>query len=607
MEIELKFPPISGGPHDGLNDGNIETFEGDVNHYIARECPQNTIDAAVKTGKTVELCFDLKNVPISFFPCLANLTFIFKSCKEFWTQDPKIQRFCDNAIEFLKKDKIPMLKISDYGTTGLTGDDFNKTGRWYGLVRSKGVANKDVGAGGSFGIGKSAALAASALRTVYYFTKTSDNIAFQGVSRLVTHVDDDNNETQANGYIGFYDGAKYHSVRDGDISLIPNQFLRDKVGTDIYIPAYRGSDNWESDLIVSVLNDFWCAIENGIIKFRIGDEIIDKSTIKHYIKEYTGISFLDSERFYKAYKGEAKYEKEIPPIGKVKLFLKEEDDEKTKEVVVMRKNLMLIDKWNFNFRKSFSGVFICDNEEGNKLLRMMEPPRHDEWDPTRLDEKIIGKKVGNKIIKSIKDWIRECAQDLMPLLESESFELSDTAKYLPDILDDDNDEQFNGEGKDIPRENFAAIPVKPEIKSMPVFEPPNIVDRGIDDDNVILRHKGGQGGGGGGDGGGGQPKGGHTKVGLKTRCIYNHSDNSYTVILRSKENFKGKIALLSVGEDNETEAVYIQKAFEDSTEIPLSDGNKSLQVAVTAEEVKRLKVFMTQNEILSLRCAAYGN
>ncbi|MGA2323940.1 MAG: hypothetical protein ABSG22_08850 [Sedimentisphaerales bacterium] len=239
MEIELSFPPLVGGMEEGINDGNIETFLGDVNHYIARECAQNTIDAADQEGHTVELCFDLKNVPISYFPALIDIRAILKSCKSFWTEEPKIKEFADNALDLLKQDKIPMLKVSDYGTTGLTGDDSERTSRWYGLVRSRGVCNKIGGEGGSFGIGKSAALAASALRTVYYFTKTPKNIAFQGVSRLVTHLDGYNKKTQANGYIALYDSknSEYYSLRDKDVKNIPTYFLRDKIGTDIYIPA----------------------------------------------------------------------------------------------------------------------------------------------------------------------------------------------------------------------------------------------------------------------------------------------------------------------------------------------------------------------------------
>ena len=151
MEIELKFPLLNGGLQEGLNDGDIETFEGDVNHYIARECAQNTIDAANITNngnKPAELHFELKNESLNYFPALTDLVTTFMNCKKYWPEDGKIQKFCDNAIDLLKQKKISILKISDYGTTGLTGDDFTRTGRWFGLVRSKGVStNQRKGAG----------------------------------------------------------------------------------------------------------------------------------------------------------------------------------------------------------------------------------------------------------------------------------------------------------------------------------------------------------------------------------------------------------------------------------------------------------------------------
>jgi hypothetical protein len=44
--MNLKFPPLSGGVNQGLNDAGVETFEGDYAHYVVRECTQNSLTAA---------------------------------------------------------------------------------------------------------------------------------------------------------------------------------------------------------------------------------------------------------------------------------------------------------------------------------------------------------------------------------------------------------------------------------------------------------------------------------------------------------------------------------------------------------------------------------
>jgi hypothetical protein len=63
----------------------------------------------------------------------------------------KEKEFFEQAVELAGKDEITVLKISDFGTTGLTGDDVDEKGRWFALVRSQGVSNKGDTAGGSSG------------------------------------------------------------------------------------------------------------------------------------------------------------------------------------------------------------------------------------------------------------------------------------------------------------------------------------------------------------------------------------------------------------------------------------------------------------------------
>jgi hypothetical protein len=203
--IELKFPPNNDGEEQGLNDAGVETFGGKTGHYVAREGAQNVGDAAADGVDTVTIEFNLIEVPVASIPCVNELKKVLEASQHFWSTNKKTLDFCEAAIKKLNKPKIPVLKISDFGTTGLTGVDSDRQGKWYCLVRSGGVSNKESGAGGSYGIGKFAPFAASDLRTVFYSTRTTENaVAFQGVSRLVTHLDPQERTTQGTGYIGIY-------------------------------------------------------------------------------------------------------------------------------------------------------------------------------------------------------------------------------------------------------------------------------------------------------------------------------------------------------------------------------------------------------------------
>jgi hypothetical protein len=189
----------------------------------------------------------------------------------------------------------------------------------------------------------------------------------------------------------------------------------------------------------------------------------------------------------------------------------------------------------------------------------------------------------------------------MPLQQSDSFELPDTAKYLPDTEDDDSDQpDIEGDGE--PGETFNKKPLPPE--EIVTVAKKEITEKKLDGKEPTTTDRREQGGGGGRKG---HRAGGISSTGLKSRFIYNHSDASYALILRADKDFKGKISLSSVGEDNEAEPVYFKKVFENSSEISLSDGNEKLPISIAANEVKKLKVSISRNEILSLRCTAYEN
>jgi hypothetical protein len=200
--MEVRFPPLAGGTVSGLNDAGIETFEGDFAQNIMRECGQNSLDAGASHSAPVELKISRLALSAEELPFIPELKVVLRACRTYWRTNDKARKFFDTALHSIEGKSIDVLKISDAGTTGLDGDDHDREGRWFGLVKSRGVSNqKDVGSGGSFGIGKDAPLAGSAVRTVLYLTRTvSGEVAFQGVCRLVTHQNSDGEPSSTTGY-----------------------------------------------------------------------------------------------------------------------------------------------------------------------------------------------------------------------------------------------------------------------------------------------------------------------------------------------------------------------------------------------------------------------
>ena len=302
--MNLKFPELGGGTIQGLNDAGVENFQGAIDVYVSRECGQNTGDAPRQGIETVHLVFEKITMRATDIPAFNELRMTLNSCLERWKEKEKEKEFFDQAVAIAAKEEITVLKISDFGTTGLTGDD--ESGRWLALVKSQGISEKDNTAGGSFGIGKSSPFAASRFRTVFYGTRTeAGTVALQGVSRLVTHKNADGKLTQGTGFIGNYDAhggeggePVFRAIRDE--SKIPAPFRRTEPGTDIWVIGYRSGNEWSCDLTRSILTNFWPAIHRGSIEFLVGGKAINKANLEELILKHIGQEDFEAHHFQKA-------------------------------------------------------------------------------------------------------------------------------------------------------------------------------------------------------------------------------------------------------------------------------------------------------------------
>jgi hypothetical protein len=200
--MRLRFPPLAGGVIQGLNDAGIETFEGDYPHYVVRESAQNSLDAAASLDHAVRIEINVHSLPVEELPFFGDLRETLRACKTFWHGQPKPVEFFDRALSMARHKSIYVLRVADYGTTGVPGGDMDMNEPWFGLVRSRGVSIKtDEASAGAFGIGKDAPLAASAFRTVLYSTRTSrGDVAIQGICRLASHKNG-KDLTQGSGFI----------------------------------------------------------------------------------------------------------------------------------------------------------------------------------------------------------------------------------------------------------------------------------------------------------------------------------------------------------------------------------------------------------------------
>lgn len=435
------FPSNDNGENKGINDSGVATFRGTPLKSLAREICQNSLDAA--TGKTVRVDFVNYEIPTNNVPGADVLKETFEKCLAYWNgQKAKTTKdFFKNAFEKISVEKISVLRISDFKTKGLTGSkkttDINTD--WMRLTKSSGSSDKNGPAGGSFGIGKFAPFACSDFSTVFYNTyDIEDECAYQGVSRLVTFERDDGETTQG---IGYY-GNERNTPVFKSLNLDPS-FNRDPgdYGTDVYVLGYRFSqEDWETAIVVSVLDSFLGAIWNEKLTVNVGDVKIDKSTLadlmEEYAEELTNTYVLE---YYQVLTSpETKwFENNHLGLGTIKLGYLLNGNEFHRKVAMIRQTGMKIkDGDRINGFISFAGVLFIEGDTINEKLRALENPEHTEWQPDRAANPFEAK----QLIKSLNDYMKKCLEELVEQGSQNEMDAVGVGNFIPDAPDDEKNQ-----------------------------------------------------------------------------------------------------------------------------------------------------------------------
>ena len=166
-QFEQNLNDVSEGP----NNAGIASFTGDRAGGLVREMLQNSIDARDSESCPVEVQFRTVEIDVNAFDMPGLFGALNASIKSEDNDERHRKQFKRGLRLFQKAKKdgsLPALVILDSNTVGATDID-GKRDKWHSLTKSEGKSQKDSrDAGGSFGIGKHAAFAATDLRTVLY-------------------------------------------------------------------------------------------------------------------------------------------------------------------------------------------------------------------------------------------------------------------------------------------------------------------------------------------------------------------------------------------------------------------------------------------------------
>lgn len=573
------FPVLNGGDIKGFHDAVQEYFQGKHAQIIAREVIQNSLDARKDDGKPVEVEFEKFTAPIESLVGLKELADIFPRAKSFADGQAGADEFYASGMEQLKKKELSVLRISDYNTKGIVGQDREHLKPWCQLTSSVGISIKKGGQGGTFGIGKGAPFVASKLRTIYYLTLNEENESiFMGKCRISSYEDKDKDLRDGVGNFGVLQKSLATSIRDK--SLIPEIFKeRKQTGTDIYIVGYDGqNEDWQKDMIVSVLENFWAAIhfEDLVVRFIDGKSRVEinksnlEKTLHHYDGQHNALPFFEAATSSSSFKRE----KNLPTLGKVQFFVALADDF-PKKIQLMRGSKMLIDYYPAKIlRDGYAGVFICTSKTGNDMLRGLEPPAHDKWIPERQE-------YGSKVIREMYSWIKECLKELAGKTTSKPDEIPDLNKYLPEEGEEDDEPIAAGQNvpKDDDRESSKE---KGKEKEREEIEPSYSVKKSVGIRKVgegdqsgptVKKKKGGSNGGGGtSTQAGSQSRIDTSNVRFRSFVVPSKKGQGYQLLLVSEEDQEGDLKIIASGEDAEYDADLIDAVgMDDGRTYPTKD------------------------------------
>jgi hypothetical protein len=424
------FLPNSGREEEGLGHAGIETFKGSPYPGIARECSQNSLDAASRSpdgaSLPVKLVFRLIHVPAQEIPGLSDLKKTLKSCLEQWKDQKKERDFLERAIRNAERSLVPVLSIEDYGTTGLVGPAV-KGKPFHALVKSSGISQKpDADAGGSFGIGKNAAFAISSLRTVFYSTiyesDAGQKSLAQGKAILVSH--DDGEPKRATGYWGAADFMPLESQ-----AQLPAWLRRTEVGTTVASVGFFEEPNWQWLMTESLIRNFFSAISDGTISFGvhwtkeahidINAESLEALFVREEVRlaaESSGT--VEDLEFSSAMlaalrSSDAEVERSnFPNAGTFRVTLLQRQGF-PRRLGILRNGMYIADNLKhfghamarFPMSRDFVAVLEPDDRETSGKVRDMESPRHDEISAERIDELALKNRL-KSAMKRVGDWVR---------------------------------------------------------------------------------------------------------------------------------------------------------------------------------------------------------
>lgn len=435
------FVPVSKQMNvNGVNDASQKIFQNSTPlKSIIRENIQNSIDAQDDKSKSVKIEIQLDSMKTKDFPGKEKfLEYVNKiENSKRWEKDNDVKSLIKNINKSLSKEEMPILRFSDYNTTGAKGATEYKpihNNPWNLLTATNNATgnSSNSGSGGSFGVGKNASKVASDLNTVFYTTKTneSDKTFTLGSSTLSSYIDDDEN---ISGNIYTFSKKEDKEPLDSEILKLNSGYSRKEKGTDVFIMSFNGINDLMNNTTKYILSEFLVSIYLGKLSVKIittndgrtKSDFINKDNLYNIIENLPSNdnSSLSIRKFFlalndgvKAHLPQKYADKFNLEVNDGTLYLYDRqnsnDNSSTQFLMTRETGMSIFELKGFSSSSKMSGIFIATGKLSS-LLRKMEGVTHTDWNPTyfrqqdKEDEKINASALLNELKSFLRNFVKE--------------------------------------------------------------------------------------------------------------------------------------------------------------------------------------------------------
>jgi hypothetical protein len=457
---------------NGASNAAILTFNKDVIDSLIKELTQNSIDAKLNKQDVLKLRVRVVDIDKNDIPNFSQFENILKSIVNYWKdKDKSSHNVFSNSLNYVENNThIKTFIFEDYGTKGLTGD-FEK-GSFKSLVFDEGTSSdKGKGSLGGHGIGKNAVFGFSILRSLVYSSiNQNGEYKFMGISKLGEYKDRQNKKRSHRIYYGKWNSDLPEKAEDlahiENNEYIPDIFKRNGSGLSCYALGIKISEDldWEKSVKEAFLKNYWFLFHNNLLEVTIGDFVLSNQNyyqvtndlFKEAKKENNILPYINTYL-----NSDVKEVVNIEKIGNVEFYFKEEvnpEDNFPNNVVYLRDGMMI--KYESpevsSLPKKIAGVIFCNNDLGNEILGRMEPPAHNDFEPSLLPDKMpeYTKRDGERILKELRYQKKAIIREIKNKYNIATTNLETVDNLISGNITNDENNQINGSQNNETRESF---------------------------------------------------------------------------------------------------------------------------------------------------------